>query len=126
MASDHASVNHFAAVYIGEESACRGVVCFAAQLDETAGSRSRALVARASARKARSQPPDLSAMIDFIFRDMKPRPVRVDCRRHAHGLFQPRIVTGGETLERPLTHGLQLTEVIVKRSIPQRTSPLVS
>jgi hypothetical protein len=43
--------------------------------------------AYAPARQPRSQPTNLSAMIDFIFCDMKPRPMHIDFGCRAHGLF---------------------------------------
>src|SRR5258705_918529 len=84
------------------------------------------LVVHASTRQAPAQPTNLSAMIDFIFGDVKPRPMHVDPRRRAHGPFQPGIVAGGETLECQMTHGPQLIQVMVKGAPPQSTSALAS
>jgi hypothetical protein len=51
-------------------------------------------------RQARAQPPNLAAMIDFVFRDVEPRPVCVDPWRRLHRAGQPSVVASSERFQR--------------------------
>ena len=63
-------------------------------------------------RQSRPQPPDLSAMIDLVLRDMKPREMRVHRGGRGNRPVEPLVVAHGELLERDAARVGHVVEIM--------------
>ena len=97
------------------------------ELPQIARQRQRSLgdtVPDLSLRQPCASPADLAPVIDLVFHDVKPSPMRVDPWRHRHGALQPCIVARRERVERRLAHPRQLFQIMLARIATRRVSTM--
>jgi hypothetical protein len=68
---------------------------------------------------AGAQPADLAAVVDLVLSDMKPRPMRVHCRRGAERSLQPCIIPRGQALEGETANLAELMKIVVTRPVAE-------